>query len=112
MADEAASRPARKAAARPRVGFIMARRFTLCAFANFVDVLRLAADEGDRSRPILCQWVVLSDGMGPVTSSCGVVVQPNARLADPAGFCDASHLTRVLKKHRGATPAALRSGAR
>lgn len=39
-------------APRLRVGFILARRFTLCAFANFVDVLRLAADEGDGSRPI------------------------------------------------------------
>ena len=34
--------------ARLRVGFILARRFTLCAFANFVDVLRLA---GGRGRP-------------------------------------------------------------
>jgi hypothetical protein len=30
---------------RLRVGFILARRFTLCAFANFVDVLRSAATE-------------------------------------------------------------------
>jgi len=71
---------------RLRVGFILARRFTLCAFANFVDVLRLAADEGDRSRQILCRWSVLSETMDPVTSSCGVVVQPNARLADPRDF--------------------------
>lgn len=73
---------------RPRlsVGFILARRFTLCAFANFVDVLRLAADEGDRSRPILCDWAVLSDNMSPVTSSCGVVVQPHERLGDPRKF--------------------------
>lgn len=73
---------------RPRlsVGFILARRFTLCAFANFVDVLRLAADEGDRSRPILCDWAVLSDNMSPVASSCGVVVQPHERLGDPRKF--------------------------
>jgi transcriptional regulator GlxA family with amidase domain len=76
----------RKRQPRLRVGFILARRFTLCAFANFVDVLRLAADEGDRSRPILCRWSVLSDTMDPVTSSCGVVVQPNARLSDPRDF--------------------------
>jgi len=68
------------------VGFILARRFTLCAFANFVDVLRLAADEGDRSRPILCEWAILSDSMDAVTSSCGVAVQPNARLPDPTTF--------------------------
>lgn len=73
---------------RPRlsVGFILARRFTLCAFANFVDVLRLAADEGDRSRPILCEWVVLSDTMSQVASSCGITVQPNERLGDPTKF--------------------------
>jgi transcriptional regulator GlxA family with amidase domain len=73
---------------KPRlsVGFILARRFTLCAFANFVDVLRLAADEGDRSRPILCDWSILSDTMSPVASSCGVLVQPTERLGDPKQF--------------------------
>lgn len=71
---------------RLRVGFILARRFTLCAFANFVDVLRLSADEGDRSRPILCDWTVLSDTMSPVASSCGVLVQPHERLGDPTRY--------------------------
>ncbi|WP_413207226.1 GlxA family transcriptional regulator [Rhodospirillum sp. A1_3_36] len=73
---------------RPRlsVGFILAKRFTLCAFANFVDVLRLAADEGDRSRPILCDWAVLSDTMDAVPSSSGITVQPKERLGDPRKF--------------------------
>lgn len=79
-------RATRPGEARLSVGFLLARRFTLCAFANFVDVLRLAADEGDRSRPILCQWSVLSDTMDPVASSCGVAVQPNERLGEPARF--------------------------
>ena len=69
-----------------KVGFILARRFTLCAFANFVDVLRLSADEGDRSRPILCSWRVLSPTMEAIASSCGVAVQPEERLGDPARF--------------------------
>lgn len=69
-----------------KVGFILARRFTLCAFANFVDVLRLSADEGDRSRPIHCSWRVLSPTMEPIASSCGVVVQPEERLGEPARF--------------------------
>lgn len=73
-------------APRLSVGFILARRFTLCAFANFVDVLRLAADEGDRSRQILCEWTVLSDTMSPMASSCGVMVQPNERLGDPTKY--------------------------
>lgn len=72
--------------ARLRVGFVLAPRFTLSAFANFVDVLRLAADEGDRSRPILCRWRVLSNTMNPVNSSCGIAVQPDERLGDPARF--------------------------
>lgn len=71
---------------RLTVGFILAKRFTLCAFANFVDVLRLAADEGDRSRPIMCRWNILSDTMSAVTSSCGVAVQPTERLGDPTKY--------------------------
>lgn len=65
---------------RLRAAFLLADRFTLSAFANFVDVLRLAADEADRSRPILCEWSVLSEDLGPVRSSCGVKVQPDTRL--------------------------------
>lgn len=72
--------------ARLNVGFILARRFTLCALGNFVDVLRLAADEGDRSRPILCSWRVLSPTMEPIVSSSGIAVQPEERLGDPARF--------------------------
>ncbi len=80
------SRPPGRGSSRLSVGFILAHRFTLGAFANFVDVLRLAADEGDRSRPILCDWTVLSDTMRPVASSCGVLVQPTERLGEPAKF--------------------------
>ncbi|MFC3631158.1 GlxA family transcriptional regulator [Paracoccus angustae] len=71
---------------RLRVGFLLARRFTLSAFANFVDVLRLAADEGDRSRPIRCSWRVLATSGQPVQSSCGISVTPDERLGDPARF--------------------------
>ncbi|MBO0344200.1 GlxA family transcriptional regulator [Roseibium limicola] len=63
-----------------RVGFILAHQFTLSAFANFVDVLRLAADEGDRSRPINCEWHVLSKDMTPIRSSSGLHIHPDARL--------------------------------
>jgi len=74
------------AAPRLRVGFILARRFTLCAFAKFVDVPRLAADEGDRSRPIRCNWTVYSASMKPIRSSAGISVQPEERLGDPLRF--------------------------
>lgn len=73
-------------ATRLSIGFILAKRFTLSAFANFIDVIRLSADEGDQSRPILCKWVVLSDTMDTISSSCGVAVQPKMRLGDPSEF--------------------------
>ncbi|WP_417742579.1 GlxA family transcriptional regulator [Salipiger sp.] len=72
--------PSKTPAKRLSVAFLLADRFTLSAFANFVDVLRLAADEADHSRPILCDWVVLSESLEAVRSSCGVRVQPETRL--------------------------------
>ncbi|MFS4438378.1 GlxA family transcriptional regulator [Paracoccaceae bacterium GXU_MW_L88] len=71
---------------RLRIGFLLAPNFTLSAFANFVDVLRLAADEGDRSRPIHCRWQVISHSGKPVRSSCGVSVSPDLRQADPKDY--------------------------
>lgn len=75
-----------RAGKRLRVAFLLADQFTLSAFANFVDVLRLAADEADKSRPILCDWTVLSDGTDMIRSSCGVRVQPDTRLRHAGGF--------------------------
>jgi transcriptional regulator GlxA family with amidase domain len=60
-----------------RVGIILADRFTLSAFANFIDVFRLASDEGDRSRPILCEWAILGEDRRARRSSCGVKIQPD-----------------------------------
>lgn len=71
---------------RLSVGFILAERFTLSAFANFVDVLRLAADEGDRSRMIRCRWRILSASGRAVRSSCGVAVEADAALSEPQQF--------------------------
>lgn len=68
------------------VGFLLLSRFTLGAFANFVDVLRLAADDGDRSRPIRCQWRIISPDMSPILSSCGVAVSPHERIGDLRRF--------------------------
>lgn len=71
---------------RLRIGFVLTPRFTLSAFATFVDVLRLAADDGDGSRPIRCRWRVLSPDMAPVQSSCGMRIEPEERLGDPTRF--------------------------
>ena len=68
----------RQQLARPSlsVGFVLLPRFTLSAFSSFIDVLRLAADEGDRSRPIRCTWDVLAPNLAHVTASCGLQVNP------------------------------------
>jgi transcriptional regulator GlxA family with amidase domain len=69
-----------------RVGFVLVNNFTLSAFADFVDALRLAADDADHSRPIRCQWHVMSALDGPIRSSCGLYVCPTSRLLDPANL--------------------------
>ncbi|KQT87546.1 GlxA family transcriptional regulator [Aurantimonas sp. Leaf443] len=69
-----------------RVGFLPAHNFTLSALSLFVDALRLAADEGDRSRPIHCSWSVMSARPEPVRSSCGLQIFRNSPLVDPAAF--------------------------
>jgi transcriptional regulator GlxA family with amidase domain len=72
--------------ARLRVGFLLMHNFTLTAFSTFVDVLRLAADEGDKSRPIACTWQIMGPHRKPRKSSCGVVIEPSSELVDPGAF--------------------------
>lgn len=71
---------------RLRVGFLLLPRFTLTAFSGFVDALRLAADEGDRSRPLHCQWAVLGSDGASIESSCGVSVLATAAMDDAEAF--------------------------
>jgi transcriptional regulator GlxA family with amidase domain len=69
-----------------KVGFVLAPHFTLTAFAGFVDALRLAGDEGDRSRRVQSDWDILGHSSEPIPSSCGAMVQPTARLEEPQGY--------------------------
>lgn len=69
--------------AQLRVGIILAKRFTLSAFATLVDHLRLAADEGDRSRQLRVTWSIMSARRESVSASCGVKVQPTSALLPP-----------------------------
>jgi transcriptional regulator GlxA family with amidase domain len=68
------------------VGFILADNFTLSAFSLFVDHLRLAADDGDLSRPILCRWSIMASQDTPVRASCGVSLTRTSPLVDPRRF--------------------------
>ena len=70
----------------PSVGVLPMPNFTLTAFSSLVDVLRLAADEGDRSRPLRFRWQVITPGRSPVKASCGVEFQAWEALGDPSRF--------------------------
>ncbi|NKQ87719.1 GlxA family transcriptional regulator (plasmid) [Rhizobium ruizarguesonis] len=81
QADDAA-----KSAGRLKVGFVLARSFTLSAFALFVDTLRLASDEQDRSGRVLADWQVIGSTRHLITASCGVQVAPTSDFLDPSKF--------------------------
>src|SRR5580693_6742021 len=66
-----------------RVGVILAHHFTLSAFAVFIDHLRLAADEGDRSRPLHVQWSIMSSRSESIPASCGVLLEPTSGFLPP-----------------------------
>ncbi|WP_246174020.1 GlxA family transcriptional regulator [Paraburkholderia hayleyella] len=75
------------------VGFILLHQFTLAAFAGLLDVLRLAADHGGRSRQIHTRWRVMSmDGL-PRTSSAGATLSVDSALPDdPAQFAQFDYI--------------------
>jgi transcriptional regulator GlxA family with amidase domain len=61
-----------------RLAILLLPEFTLSAFSLFLDPIRLASDDQDRSRQIRCNWRVLTLNNRPVKSSCGVEVYPTA----------------------------------
>lgn len=71
---------------RLRVAFVALRNFTLLPFAGFVDVLRLATDEGDRSRQRACHWSVMSADGGSVRASCGTELAADGVFRNPGEF--------------------------
>lgn len=68
------------------IGFVLLHRFTLMPFAAFVDCLRLAADEGDRSRQVRCHWTFMTSVGEAVLSSAGAAISPCERFRDPTEF--------------------------
>lgn len=69
-----------------KVGFILARHFTLSAFSLLVDTLRLAGDVDDRSGRIQCDWEVISATPHLIRSSCGIQLAPTSRLGNAKRF--------------------------
>lgn len=68
------------------VGFVLLHRFTLMPFSAFVDCLRLAADEGDRSRQLRCHWTFMASASQEVVSSCGAAISPCLSFRNPDEF--------------------------
>lgn len=71
---------------RLNIGFVLARSFTLSAFSLFVDTLRLASDDTDKSGRRFADWHVLSSKGNLIGSSCGIQVAPTSGLVDPTQF--------------------------
>lgn len=70
----------------PTIAIVPLPNFTLSSFSLFIDVLRLAADEGDRSRPIRHRWTVVAPTLEPVRASNGIECTPWETLGDPQRF--------------------------
>lgn len=71
---------------KKRFGFVLARNFTLSPLALFVDTLRLAGDDGDRSRRVGFDWDVIGDAGLPIRSSCGLALMPNTKAGAPQDY--------------------------
>lgn len=71
---------------QPVIALLPLPNFTLSSFSLFVDVLRLAADEGDRSRPIRHRWTLIAPTLSPIKASNGLEFAPWETLGDPARF--------------------------
>lgn len=68
------------------LGIILAEHFSMSSFAVFTDLMRLAADEGDLSRPVNISWQVMGSRATPIRASCGVEVSRTSELLDPRQF--------------------------
>ncbi len=88
------------------IGFILAPNFTMLPFAAFIDAIRLAADEGDRSRQIGCRWTVMGENQSSITASCGVSIAPWEPYRDPREFDYVVVVGGLLGKRDDPTPKA------
>lgn len=78
--------PIRRGAAELSIGIMLWPRFPLLSLSGLTDALRHAADTGDQSRPIRCQWKVLGTPGQRVVSSSGLDVPIDSELTDPDRF--------------------------
>jgi transcriptional regulator GlxA family with amidase domain len=94
------SATAQRGQAQLSVAFVLAPEFTLMALTAFIEALRHAADEADRSRQIRCRWTILGPDRQPVRSSCGVEITPWQTFDDPSQFDYVAVVGGLLRAHR------------
>ncbi|MGH6763598.1 MAG: GlxA family transcriptional regulator [Phyllobacterium sp.] len=69
-----------------RFGIIALPGFTLSALSLFLDPVRLASDDRDKSRQIRCGWDIATLTGDPVASSSGLTIEPTAALGAIAAY--------------------------
>ncbi|MBN9552045.1 MAG: GlxA family transcriptional regulator [Alphaproteobacteria bacterium] len=69
-----------------KFGFVLVRDFTLSPLSMFIDTLRLAGDDGDRSRRGRFDWQIVGEKGLPIRSSSGVEVLPTKQIAAPEDY--------------------------
>ncbi|MEZ2310630.1 GlxA family transcriptional regulator [Paraburkholderia sp. RCC_158] len=90
-----------------RFGIVLLPNFTLTAFSGFVDLLRLASDEGDMSRPVRCSWTIVGESLVPVRASCGIQVTPWTTFGEARSFDDVVVVGGLLHSGPSASKATL-----
>ena len=63
-----------------KIAILLCQEFSALPLAGFLDTLRHAADEDDRSRQVYCAWTILSHDEEPVRSSCGMRHLPDRTI--------------------------------
>ncbi|OJU51486.1 MAG: AraC family transcriptional regulator [Mesorhizobium sp. 61-13] len=69
-----------------RFAFLLTRDFTLSPLSLFLDTLRLAGDDGDRSRRVAFDWQIVGERGLPIRSSCSVDILPTQALGRPEDY--------------------------
>ena len=87
-----------------RFGFLLARNFTLSPLSLFIDTLRLAGDEGDRSRRIAFDWQIIGDAGLPMRASCGLELMPTARIGHPEDYDNIVVVGGLLDRQSALSP--------
>ncbi|WP_246658474.1 GlxA family transcriptional regulator [Mesorhizobium sp. GR13] len=65
---------------------MLAREFTLSPLSLFIDTLRLAGDDGDRSRRVAFDWQIVGERGLPLRSSCGIEILPTCDVGNPESY--------------------------